>query len=215
MDRMHQSQYKLHLDQLLLLIRSNAFRFTQIPKKELLWAAHRRYNPAPPQALRIFRQSTQFKLPTLVQSDLEEAHDPLELLGFPLCNPFALYSGWREACGVAAAEWPQHVGRRVKCAGYVVVMKDTRTHQGQWMQFGTFQDPDGDLFDTVHFPEVTKRCGIRGRGVFVLSGVLASEYDHISLEVDEVLACEMLPNPKYADDPQYQIEQMMHQRRVR
>ena len=215
MCRMHGSTHKLHLDQLLLLIRADAFRFTQVPKKELLWAAHRRYNPAPPQALSMFRQTRQFKLPSLSQSALEDAHDQLDLLGFPLCNPFNLYTGWREACGVAAAEWPRHVGRRVQCAGYLVVMKDTRTHHGEWMQFGTFQDSDGDVFDTVHFPEVTRKYGIRGRrGVFVLSGVLTSEYDHISLEVDHVSVCEMLPNPKYADDPQYQIEQMMRRRQA-
>jgi DNA polymerase-3 subunit alpha len=93
------------LEQLVLLIRIGAFRFTGLSKKELLWEAHAHF-----QAGRTARNSgigslfeddasdyqQELVLPELSPDNgIENAYDEIEILGFPLGSAFAL-SDWRE-----------------------------------------------------------------------------------------------------------------------
>jgi hypothetical protein len=68
--------------------------------------------------------------------------------------------------------------------GYVVTTKDTRTIGGQPMHFGTFYDSCGDVFDTVHFPNIAIRYPFRGRGFYFLSGKVVEDFGVGMVEVD-------------------------------
>ena len=81
------------LEQLILLIRVGAFRFTKKDKKQLLWDAHfllgqnKQKRPAPT----LFKSEVkEFTLPKLWHHHLESDFDQLELLGFTLSSPFSL-----------------------------------------------------------------------------------------------------------------------------
>lgn len=93
------------LEQLVLLIRIGAFRFTGLSKKELLWEAHAHFQEAstrshPGTGLLFENAEPDYQqeliLPELGPDDgIENAYDEIEILGFPLGSPFAL-SDWRE-----------------------------------------------------------------------------------------------------------------------
>ena len=81
------------IEQISILIKINAFRFTKINKRELLWEAHLKISKTVIQEhiMTLFKtEKTHYKTPKLLSSDLENAFDEIELLGFPLCSPFYL-----------------------------------------------------------------------------------------------------------------------------
>jgi DNA polymerase-3 subunit alpha len=129
---------------------------------------------------------------------LEQAYEEWELLGFPLCNPMDLLA---EPLGtwISPQHWPQWVGKKIRIVGQTVSVKDTRTVQGQWMKFGTFEAPDGLVFDTVHFPPVVQRYPFRGGGLYELEGVVSEEFDYCCLDVQSMRKFAVLEDPRYAD----------------
>ena len=79
-------------EQARILIRVGAFRFTGRSKPQLLWdltLLHpgAKHDPVPDLFI---TKPPATKLPTLEHFDLSDAYDELELLGFPLCDPFLL-----------------------------------------------------------------------------------------------------------------------------
>ena len=79
-----------------------------------------------------------------------------------------------------------------------------KTHEH--MNFGTFYDVDGDVFDTVHFPNSAKQFPFRGRGFYEMKGKVTEDFGVYAVEVhsmeklsmvnkkmDEALAESMLP----------------------
>ena len=176
------------LEQLRIIIRVGAFRFTGLGKKELLWDAHLLlsknrqafskndlFNTAP----------KQFELPPLHYTQFDDAFDEIELLGFPLCNPFELLAEPPES-EVPAAEIGQHLGKNILMAGYLVTIKNTSTSRGDRMCFGTFIDRKGRFIDTVHFPPVAAAYPFRGRGIYALYGKVTEEFGFHSLEVNRM-----------------------------
>jgi DNA polymerase-3 subunit alpha len=92
------------LEQIIILIRIGAFRFTGQTKKELLWEAHLQYHgkrpgPVVPELFDFQageEYSQDISLPELTPEHyVENAYDEIELLGFPLTSPFAL-TDWKE-----------------------------------------------------------------------------------------------------------------------
>ncbi|MFN8350415.1 MAG: DNA polymerase III subunit alpha [Flavobacteriales bacterium] len=82
----------LGLEQARILIRVGALRFTGKSKPELLWDATLLHRPAAVSTdgdLFITRVEEP-RLPDLQHYPLADAYDELELLGFPLCDPFTL-----------------------------------------------------------------------------------------------------------------------------
>jgi DNA polymerase-3 subunit alpha len=82
----------LHVEQARILIRVGALRFTGRSKPQLLWdltLLHRPANVATDGDLFISKVEEP-KLPGLRFYPLADAYDELELLGFPLCDPFSL-----------------------------------------------------------------------------------------------------------------------------
>jgi DNA polymerase-3 subunit alpha len=198
----------VHSEQLELLIRTGAFRFTGKSKYELLWEKHTVFNPRQRNTAQPglfgedpldFNAGAYAKagipgdgtMPSLPDGLHDQAFDEIELLGFPLCCPFELLEDpWRYHAGVTALDFRHHCGSRVEILGYYVCQKSVHTIKGQRMAFGTWLDRQGHFFDTVHFPNFLEQYPFRGRGIYVIQAKVAEEYGFYSLEV---LRMERLP----------------------
>lgn len=176
------------LEQLSLLIRVHAFRFTGNTKAELLWEMykllghHKRTAPTQ-QLFRVQRPS--YRLPTLDVHRYEDAYDEMELLGFSLCSPFKLLKN-QAYSKMTAAQLMSHLGRKVSVVGYLVTVKNTKTSNGKLMQFGTFLDHQGDWIDTVHFPPVVGVFPFRGKGCYSIVGKVVEEFGYATIEVERM-----------------------------
>jgi DNA-directed DNA polymerase III PolC len=179
------SRVNIGLEQVLILIRVGAFRFTSKPKKELLWDAHLIVNKTSVKvekpAQLFHANEPDYKFPNLEDSFIENAYDEIELLGFPLCSPFDLIAPTKDE-SIRAKELCNNLGKQVQILGSVVAVKDTRTVKGERMNFATFVDQDGYFFDSTHFPQVVKQSPFRGRGIYRLKGKVACEFGFFSLE---------------------------------
>ena len=177
------------LEQVRILIRLGAFRFTNKTKQRLLWEAmlylsHQNANKRKTQSTSLFDTAPKdYPLPVLHRQPLEDAFDEIELLGFPLCDPFLLLETPKRGDTVAK-ELLQKIGKTVTIVGYVVTTKNTSTLKGEPMHFGTFYDKDGEVFDTVHFPNVTKMYPFRGRGFYGIRGKVVEDFGIASIEVE-------------------------------
>lgn len=184
------------LEQLVVLIRTGAFRFTGLGKKELLWEAHLLLAGQKHQqgGIPLF-ESTSSKpvLPALETSVLEDLYDEIELLGFPVSGTMfdLARSDFRGDLLVKdleeiTATQPTEAGsdhRIVRMVGDFVCDKDVRTKNDERMKFGTFFDADGAFFDTVHFPNTLVRYPLRGSGLYLLEGKIVWEFGCPVLEV--------------------------------
>ncbi|MGZ5287484.1 MAG: DNA polymerase III subunit alpha, partial [Flavisolibacter sp.] len=174
------------LEQLNILIRINALRFTGKNKKELLWEANflqRRVKTVAGAEASLFKSKPfEFSLPKLVQTDMEDALDEIEILGFPLCDPFTLVDIDTKNF-IPATDLHLHPGKQVEIIGYYVTQKPVRTVKGDMMQFGTFLDHKGDWMDTVHFPDVTNRTPLSGKGFYQMKGKVVEDFGVFSVEV--------------------------------
>lgn len=186
-------------EQIIILIRLGAFRFTGKEKSRLLWEVHLHlkkpskngHSPG------MFRAETkEFKLPPLKHEPLEDAYDEIELLGFPLSmSSFdMLQTGFRGE--VSANNLEQYTGKKVRMVGNLVTIKNVRTVKREMMHFGTFLDAAGEFFDTVHFPDSLKKYPFRGMGVYLILGKVVEEFGYPSLEVEKMAKLPIKPNPK-------------------
>jgi DNA-directed DNA polymerase III PolC len=194
---------QLSLEQLTLLIRIDAFRFTGKSKRSLLWEAHLKCAPTKhqtgnPALFSIERK--QFAIPAFASSTQENAFDEMELLGFPLNNPFQLSTNTdSEKKIIQACDFQQFIGKQIWTEGYYVHAKKTPTSRHETMYFGTFLDENGDWIDTVHFPDAAARYPFRGPGVYRIYGKVVVEYDFLSIEVLEMHKQAVIEDPRYAE----------------
>lgn len=191
------------MEQMSILIRIQAFRFTGLGKKELLWKAHFYHHKRehPPEQQDLFRPPHKdYALPALSNSEAENAFDQIELLGFPLCSPFALL---KDAVppSLCSEDLPKYKNQLVQVCAYLVTVKDTRTSDGKRMQFGTFLDQKGFFIDTVHFPPVAARWPFRGKGVYRIIGKVSEEFGFFSIEVHELHMLPLMTDPRYDEKP--------------
>lgn len=181
------------LEQVRLLIRVGAFRFTGKSKQRLLWEAMLFFSSVqakPTLSQHLFdTEPSEYPLPVLQRNELEDAFDEIELLGFPLCDPFKLLRT-TDYGDVTARELPGKINRRVRLVGYVVTTKDTSTLKGEPMHFGTFYDAQGEVFDSVHFPDIARKFPFRGRGFYELKGKVVDDF---GVSMIEVTSMEKLP----------------------
>ncbi len=191
-------------EQVRILARVGALRFTGRSKPQLLWDITLLHRPATVAAdgdLFVTRVEAP-KLPDLQHHPLADAYDELELLGFPLCDPFFLVDPVQEdprAPFILKRDMAGHVGRRVSMLGYLIHVKATDTHHGQRMTFGSFIDTAGDFWDSTQFPDVAARYTFRGRGVYRLTGVVEEEFGHTALRTDRFEKLPWRPDPRYGD----------------
>ncbi|MDT7831278.1 DNA polymerase III subunit alpha [Flavobacteriaceae bacterium S356] len=191
----------ISMEQISILIKIDAFRFTGINKRELLWDAHMKINKVTFEAPKMTLFKTEwvsYKTPTLTSSDLENAFDQIELLGYPLCNPFELL---QESFSnpLRAEHLPRFIGKIISIEGYLITTKKTTTSGGKQMYFGNFLDYDGDFIDTVHFPPVAKRFPFRGKGIYRIIGKVTEEFECINIDVIKMERLHIIEDPRYAD----------------
>ncbi|MGI8892494.1 MAG: DNA polymerase III subunit alpha [Bacteroidia bacterium] len=175
----------ISVEQLRILIRVGAFRFTGRTKKELLWEIYsilgnKKKTEARKELFEI--ENNKFNLPELYYHSLDDALDEIEILGYPVCSPFLLLKNPVKN-EINTADLLQHVGKRISIAGYLVTYKVTRTIKGDAMSFGTFLDSDGYFFDTTHFPDVLDKFPFRGKACYMLKGKVTEEFGFPSIEV--------------------------------
>jgi DNA polymerase-3 subunit alpha len=172
--------------QTITLIRVGAFRFTGLSKKELLWKIHLLTDTIVKLVggLELFQvESKNYQLPVLVNTALENAYHELELLGFPL-SMFLFDLLETEYRGeINASDLSNHIGQVVKMVGQYVCEKTVHTKLGQNMWFGTFLDPEGNFFDTTHFPNTTPSYPFRGAGCYLIMGKVVEDFGFPSIEV--------------------------------
>lgn len=193
------SRVPLHKEQITLLIRTGALRFTGKSKARLLWEVHmlltqKRTLHIQPQLF--IQQNKPFTLPPFEEKPMEAVYDELELLGFPVTLTFfqMLQTVWRGE--INASNLGDHAGETVKLLGLLVTIKYVRTTKAEVMHFGCFLDENGEFFDTVHFPDSLRDYPFKGRGVYLLLGKVTSEFGHPSLEIQKMAKMPLQGDPR-------------------
>ena len=188
------------LEQLKLLIRVGAFRFTGKNKKELMWEAHFLLANTGKSIVTnnlFYTAPQQFKLPALEIAQHEDTFDQIELLGFPLCSPYAILRSLPADC-INSTQMIDNLGKKVSVMGYYVHKKNAITSKRkEMMHFGTFIDIDGYFLDSVHFPDVAKKYPFRGRGVYKITGKVVEEFGYYSLEAQKLEILPLIEDPRY------------------
>jgi len=187
------------IEQLILLVRMDSFRFTGNHKSQLLWEAHllQKTNKQPPKINRLFNsRSKQFKLPKLIHNALENAYDEIELLGFPVSttNFNMLKTSFRGE--IVAEELDNCIGKKVRMVGLLVTIKYVKTVKKEMMHFGTFVDVKGEFFDTTHFPDSLRRYPFRGHGIYLILGKVVTEFGYASIEVEKLAKLPLQGDPR-------------------
>lgn len=178
------------LEQLNILVNIGAFRFTGRRKKQLLWEANflqKKSRVKDPVSPVLFRDKPiQFTLPELSDHPLDDLYDELEILDFPLCNPFQLVDEDPYQYQLAK-DLEHHLGKTVTILAYFITRKVVPTVRNEVMSFGTFLDASLEWLDTVHFPPSLRRYPIEGRGFYRLTGKVVEEFGVFSIEVDKMI----------------------------
>ncbi|MBN2612657.1 MAG: DNA polymerase III subunit alpha [Bacteroidales bacterium] len=187
-------------EQLILLIRLDAFRFTGKTKKQLLWEAHMlldKREKKPVTNRLFFEKPKEFVLPELEQSRIEDAYDEIELLGFPvtITNFDLLETKFRG--NILAKDLVKQIGKTIRILGNLVTIKNVRTSKGEWMHFGCFLDLTGEFFDTVNFPDSLKKYPFRGYGIYLVLGKVVEEFGFPSIEVEKMAKLPFKKDPRY------------------
>jgi len=191
------------VEQLELLVKVGAFRFTGKNKKELTWQARLLLGKAPKKEVqpRLFTpQPKPYKFPDLYTAPLEEAFDQIELLGYPLCDPFVLSNRSMKG-GILAADVPEYLGKTVVVYGYLITARKTHTAKGETMFFGNFIDRKGYFLDTVHFPPVAQQFPFTGRGIYRVVGKVTEEFGCYQIEAAEMHRVPYVEDPRYVEEP--------------
>ena len=186
-------------EQLVILIRLGALRFTGIPKAELLWKAHMLLNKTVPAAktkVLFEAKPREFVLPKLEQSVLGDAWDEIELIGFPVSMTTFDLLQTKFRGEITANEMMNCLGKNVRMLGRLVTVKYVRTVRKEIMHFGTFTDVVGEFFDTVHFPPSLKNYPFRGDGMYLILGKVVEEFGFPSIEVEKMAKMPFQANPK-------------------
>ena len=192
-DRVH-----ISIEQLTILVRIGAFRFTKIPKTQLLWDAIFKLNKNGNRTVQkqLFKiQHKSYKLPEFNYGSIEESYDQMELLGFPLCNYFDLVNENLKP-HILAMDMKGHVNRKVLLYGKLVNTRFHKGANGKLMRFCTFVDIKGSYFDTVHFHDTVDRYPIHGIGVYECMGKVIEEFGFYSIEVIATRKLTLKPDPR-------------------
>jgi DNA polymerase-3 subunit alpha len=187
------------LEQVILLIRAGAFRFTGKKKAVLLWEAHMMMNESKHENIRpLFSNPVRsFTMPDLEHNPLDDAYDEVELLGFPVTLTWfdMLQTSFRG--DVMAGELNGHTGKTVRMVGHLVTIKYIKTIKGDWMNFGCFIDAEGNFFDTTHFSQSLKNYPFKGSGTYLIMGKVVEEFGFPSVEVEKLAKLPVRPDKRY------------------
>ncbi|MFN5794906.1 MAG: DNA polymerase III subunit alpha, partial [Bacteroidota bacterium] len=177
-----------------------ALRAFETGKKELLWKIHYTKESATKASNEeLFKlKRKKIELPHLEHSVMEDAYDEMDLLGFfvTVSSFDALKTKYRG--DVLSNELSNYSGKKVKMLGQLVTIKPVRTVNGDYMNFGTFVDVNGDFFDTVHFAPSLKAYPFNGKGVYLLSGKVVQEFGYPSVEIEKMAKMPYQPDPRFS-----------------
>jgi DNA-directed DNA polymerase III PolC len=172
-------------EQIKILIRVGALRFTGKNKKTLLWEAvfleNKNGKNIHPKESLFVQQEKKFEIPELAIYEMDDVYDEIEILEFPVGNPFDLVEE-DPYLFLPAREMKNNIGKVVTLLGYHITHKPVSTVHGDAMSFGTFIDVSGDWIDSVHFPDVHKRLPPKS-GFYKITGKVTSDFGVCSLEV--------------------------------
>jgi DNA polymerase-3 subunit alpha len=193
------SRIDISLEQLFILVKCGALRFTGLSKAQLMWQVHlhlakRKPNP---HVFTLFQTpAKKYSLPVLIHNPLEDAYDEIELLGFPVsCTWFDLLKTAFRG-DIPATQLNQHLGKKVRMVGHLVCLKYIRTIKKEMMHFGTFVDVNGEFFDTVHFPDSLKNYPFRGYGTYLILGTVVEEFGYASVQAEKLARLPIKSDPR-------------------
>lgn len=187
------------LEQLIILIRCGAFRFTGVGKKELLWEAHLLLSDKQKKDsgnLLFENMMAKPVLPKLETHLLEDLYDEIQLFGF--CVSGSLFdiakSDYRG--NVPIPDLKKYEGSIVRVVGSLVTYKNVPTKNGTTMKFGTFLDAEGNFFDTVHFAPSLKKYPLYSTGLYLIEGKVVLDFGCPAIEVIKCGRMPMQPDPR-------------------
>lgn len=195
------NRVSISIEQLIILIKINAFKFTKANKRILLWEAHLKMNATliKQDSILLFKSKrSNYGVPQLTNTILEDAFDEIELLGFPLCSPFDLLHE-KSSNNLCANTLLLYKNKTITIEGYLVTIKNTRTQNGKYMCFGTFLDQNSDFIDTVHFPATLKSFPFKGKGIYRITGKVTEEFDCVTVQVISMCRLAIIEDPRYSD----------------
>jgi len=88
-------------------------------------------------------------------------------------------------------------GMSIRMIGHLVTIKYIKTIKREWMNFGCFIDPEGNYFDTTHFPQSLKLYPFKGAGTYLILGKVVEEFGYPSLEVEKMAKLPVKPDKRY------------------
>ena len=191
----------ISIEQLSILIRINAFRFTKVPKTALLWKATFKLKATKKKQLqaqvKLFHSQHQhFEIPALNTHWLENVYDEIELLGFTVHDYFSLVT--EPFCPhIKAKEMSQFTNQHVLLYGQLVTTRFNKTAQGKLMRLSTFIDKDGNYFDAVHFTDVVNLYPINGMGIYACYGKITNRFDFCSMNVVKSKKMSIARDPRF------------------
>lgn len=177
-------------EQLNLLVSIGAFRFTGKSKKQLLWEANflqKKHIALVPAVQSLFREKPiHFALPVLTDNRMDDLYDEMELLDFPLCNPFEMVRDDPRQY-LLSKDMEHNFGKIIQVLVYFIDYKVVTTIRNERMSFGTFLDVNLDWVDTVHFPDSLRQYPLKGRGFYLITGRVVRDFGVYSLEVSKMM----------------------------
>jgi len=189
-------------EQLSILIRIGAFRFTGKGKAELLWEAYLfsgKKEPALQQSKLFHLEAKTYQLPKLEHNLLEDVYDEIELLGFPVSLSYFDLLKTKYRSPIHSNNLIDYVGKRVKTIGHLATIKFVRTIKGEMMHFGTFIDQFGEVFDTTHFPDSLRKYPYRGSGMYLLEGIVVEEFGYPTINIEKQAKLPLESDPRESD----------------
>ncbi|MBS1918285.1 MAG: DNA polymerase III subunit alpha [Bacteroidetes bacterium] len=173
------------IEQLNILIRVGAFAFTGKSKKELLWEASflqkKNEKHVPAHESLFGHDEKKFELPELPIYEMDDAYDQIEILEFPVGNPFHIVDEAPSQFKLGS-DMKDNLGKVITLLGYHITHKPVSTVHGQQMSFGTFIDVAGNWIDSVHFPDIHRRLPPKS-GFYKITGKVTQDFGVYSIEV--------------------------------
>ena len=191
------------LEQLMLLVRLDAFRFTGLDKHNIAWQVNFKLKASKQDfnAPVLFRtEQKSYALPSFRTNPLINAYDELELLGYPLTSRFNLLAE-PISSNLLATDIPNYCNERIVIYGNLITAKGTPTNDKRLMHFGTFLDMAGNIFDTVHFPGVSEKYPIISKGIYKITGRVSEEMEYYSIMAEKVEFQAIKPDPREEISP--------------
>ncbi|MGB6151894.1 MAG: hypothetical protein WBG48_07875 [Pricia sp.] len=99
-----------------------------------------------------------------------------------------------------ATDIPSYTKKHIAIYGNLVTAKGTPTNDKRLMHFGTFLEREGNVFYTVHFPNVSEKYPIISKGIYKITGRVVEEMEYYSIIAKKVEFQSIKPDPRKIDE---------------